>query len=241
MFDKRPQILARFIRVSLLGLLVASVMFGCGEEGGPSNSSGGGIDGASLLGLENGRRLIYLRTDSIRDSDLNLVVTTAQDTFLIAGDSQDWSIGTNQQPIISLKISDNAIIQNGYWPIVGGNPQITYLPTPPVLIPRNISAGDSWGGYLPLLQVGLEEVQQLFYYSYFGFHHTKSYVAHPQVIVPAGQFAAYQFNTLLYQRYDDVDPIATVQEYYVPDIGMVRQDITTGGAFKRVLSLISYE
>lgn len=241
MFDNRPYLSALFIRVVLSALFIAAFLIGCGEEGGPSGSSGSTFDGLDLLGLENGRILIYLRTDSTRDSELNLEVTTTYDTFTISGDQDDWAIGNNRQPVISLKVSDNSIIQNGYWPMVGGNPQIIPLHVPPVVIPRNLSAGGSWGGYVPLLQVGAEEIQQLFYYSYFGFHHSKSYVAHPQITVPAGQFASYQFTARLYQRYDDTDPVATVQEYYVPDIGLVRQEISAGSAFKRVLSLISYE
>ena len=242
MFEERPHPhdAARFIRLFLFGLFVAALLIGCGEEGGPSAPSEGSIDGVDLLGLEDGRSLIYLRTDSIRDDDFNLQVTTTYDTFTITGDLEDWAIGNNQQPIISLKVSDHSIIQNGYWPITGGTPQITYLPVPPVMMPRQLSTAGSWGGYVPLLQVGLEDVQKLFYYSYFGFHHTKSYVAHPQITVPAGSFGAYQFNVRLYQRYDDVETVATVSEYYVPDIGLVRQEIS-GGSFKRTLSLISYE
>lgn len=240
MFDERPYNAARFIRLSLLGLFVAALLIGCGEEGGPAGSSES-IDGVDLLGLEKGRSLIYLRVDSIRDSSFNLYVTTAYDTFIITGDLEDWAVGNNRQPIISLKVNDLAIIQNGYWPIEDGSNQITYLPVPPVIIPRRFSAGGTWGGYLPLLQIGLEEVQHLFYYSYFGFHHTKWYAAHPQITVPAGSFAAYQFDVRLYQRYDDTVPVAIVREYYAPGIGLIRQEISAGSAFKRVLSLISYE
>ncbi|MDH3890925.1 MAG: hypothetical protein OEV49_07545 [candidate division Zixibacteria bacterium] len=240
MSDERPYIAVLFIRLLLVGLFAAGFLIGCGEEGGPSGSSGGALDGLDLLGLEDGRSLVYIRIDSIRDSSFNLYVSTSYDTFTITGDLEDWAIGNNHQPIISLKVSDQSVIQNGYWPLTVGTPQITYLPVPPVMMPRQLSATDSWGGYVPLLQVGLEDVQHLFYYSYFGFHHSKSYVAHPQVTVPAGSFGAYQFDVRLYQRYDDTDPVAIVREYYVPNIGLVRLDIS-GGSFKRVLSLISYQ
>ncbi len=226
--------------VLLSGLLLALVvMIGCTEDGGPAGPSDP-VDGVDLLGLEDGRRLIYLRLDSIRDDDFNLQVTEAYDTFLVTGTGEDWSIGNTAQPVISLKVTDLAVIQNGYWPLVGGNPDIVHLPVPPVLMPRSLSNSGSWGGYCPQIQLGTEEVQHLFYYSYFGFHHTKSYVAYRQVNVPAGSFTAFQFNVNLYQFYDDTDPVATVLESYVPEIGLIQLTVS-GGSFKRILSLVSYQ
>lgn len=222
----------------LLGLIALAGAIGC-DGGSDVADSSGFDDSADLLGLTNNCTLVYLRTDSIRDSLFNLHVSTAQDTFIITGGQDDWIIGTTAQPVVSLKISDHWVIQNGYWPQLGGSPEIVYFAVPPMMMIRQLTSGAAWDGYFPLYRLGSEEVQHLFFTSYFGFHFSKSYSGQTQLSVPAGVFNAYAFQVLLFQTYDAIEPAATAHEYYVPDVGLVQLRFQAG-AFKRVLSLVSY-
>lgn len=228
----------RTFRLLLLGLIALAVAISCDGRSDVSDSADVD-DSANLLGLTDNCTLVYLRTDSIRDSLFNLHVSTAEDTFIITGGQDDWVIGTTAQPVVSLKISDHWVIQNGYWPHPDGSPEIVYFAVPPMMMIRQLTGDAAWDGYFPLYRLGSEEVQHLFFTSYFGFHFSKSYSGQTQLSVPAGAFNAYAFRVLLFHSYDAIEPAATAHEYYVPDVGLVRLSFQAG-AFKRVLSLVSY-
>ena len=225
-------------RLLFVGLIALAVAIGCDGSGDVSDSSDFD-DSADLLGLTDNCTLVYLRTDSIRDSLFNLHVSTAQDTIIITGEQDDWVIGTTARPVVSLKISNHWVIQNGYWPPTDGSQDIVYFAVPPMMMIRQLTSGAAWDGYFPLYSLGTEEVQHLFFTSYFGFHFSKSYSGQTQLSVPAGVFNASAFQVRLFQSYYAIEPAATAHEYYVPDVGLVQLSFQAG-AFKRVLSLVSY-
>jgi hypothetical protein len=225
-------------RLTLLALIIVAVLIRCGEDkGGPEPTNT--IDGAPLFGLVDGRTMVYLRTDSARDSQFVLHVHETLDTVTISGSGDDWSVTGTGQPRLSLKVTDQYILQNGFWP-AGDSASLVYFAVPPVLTPRHLNVSDTWDGYCPYYVEGSDSYQRLFLYSYFGFYFTRTFTGNVALTLPAGSFSAHRIDVQLYQSDLDVDPLANVQEFYVPAVGLVLLSFEAG-AFKRVLSLVSYE
>lgn len=226
--------------VSILGVAMAGLLLaGCTEDGNPSGSNGS-FDGLSLLGLEDGRRMIYLQTDTLTNPDFSITVTTDDETVDIAGSGSDWIIHNGDQAIINLKVTSVSILQNGYWYSEGDSETLTYFAVPPVMMVRSTEEVAPWQGYTPHYDDGSEDTKLIWYYAYYGFYFTKEYQGRELLHLPAGSFNTYHFQTGLYRNPIDGEPDVTVDEYYVPNVGLVQQNIR-GGSLNRTLSLISQQ
>ncbi|HOP06030.1 MAG TPA: hypothetical protein PLF13_01930 [candidate division Zixibacteria bacterium] len=226
--------------ISLLGVIMAVLLWaGCTEDGNPSESTGS-FDGLRLLGLENGRSMIYLQTDTVTNTDFSITVTTDYETVNISGDGNDWVIKDGDESLINLKVTSVSILQNGYWRQDGDDEILSYFAVPPVMMVRSTEEVDPWQGYTPHYSDGGEDVKLIWYYAYYGFYFTREYQGRELLHLPAGSFSTYHFRTGLYRNPIDGDPDVTADEYYVPDVGLVQQNIR-GGSLNRTLSLISQQ
>ena len=176
-------------------LLVCAVFIvGCEDSDKIANSPNT-VDGLSLLGLSDGRTLIYIQTDTTITLDTTVTpnsytVTTSDTTMsiLITGSGNDWIVHNGTDKLINLKVASSSIIQNGYWKKINGQDSLVYFASPPLLIERTLNSALSWDYYTPFYQPDSTPVYLPFYYANFGFHVTKEYKGIETIITPAGEF-----------------------------------------------------
>lgn len=220
-------------------LLCMLIVIGCEDSNNIVNTPKE-IDGLSLLGLSNGRTLVYIQTDTVISLDpISVTITDTTLSILITGTGNDWIIHNGTEKLINLKVASSSIIQNGYWKKINGQDSLIYFAAPPLLMERTLSPDLNWDYDTPFYQPDTASEKLPFYYANFGFQVNKSYIGIETIITPAGEFDSYRFDLLLYTADYGNDPVATVSEYYVPNIGLVKQDFNIG-ALKRSLILVSY-
>ena len=220
----------------LIGMLVVT---GCEDSNNIVNTPKE-IDGLSLLGLSNGRTLVYIQTDTIISLDpISVTITDTTLSILITGTGNDWIIHNGTEKLINLKVASSSIIQNGYWKKINGQDSLMYFAAPPLLMERTLNPDLNWDYDTPFYQTDSSSEKLPFYYANFGFQVNKSYIGIETIITPAGEFDSYRFDLLLYTADYGNDPVAIVSEYYVPNIGLVKQDFNIG-ALKRSLILVNY-
>ena len=78
-----------------------------------------------------------------------------------------------------------------------------------------------------------------YYFANFGFKVSKEYKGIETIITPAGEFDTYRFDLVLYTTAFGDNPIATISEYFVPNVGLVKQDFNNG-ALRRSIILANY-
>lgn len=222
----------------LLAILLLFLFCGCGSDNGVNSPQE--TDGLSLLGLVNNRTFNYIETDT--NITFDPFTVSFSDTILtitITGSSDDWIISNGQKPIINLKVSSLSIIQNGYWTMFNAQDSLVYIAAPPVLMDRTLNLNKSWDYYTPFYNTGTTPILFPFYISNFGFKVTKMYTGREDIITPAGEFSAFRFELKLYTSAFGDQPVAEIVEYYVPNIGLVKQDMVNGG-LRRSIILVNY-
>ena len=224
-------------------LCVLLMLFACSDDGVETPSTGPslGLSVPDILGLADGRMLEYSRIDTITTWIPNYDVREDTGTQLISivGGTNDWIIRDDTVPVINLKISDPYTLHNGYWRKVGLSDALVYFPAPAVMLNRSAAQNQSWEGYVPIYTSDSGEVSRIFYYGYFGFYFSKTYMGTQQVFVPAFGGTTLLYETKLFRNEDDVLPIATITENYAAGIGLVRQELRGEGLI-RILSLREY-
>ncbi len=228
----------RITLIVIIGLFAGFFGHGCSEDTPLLTPPLEQLDGAALLGLQDNRTLSYLQVDSVItiDSAYHVTVTTSVKTITLSGGGNDWIVRSDSQAILNLKLTDEAVIQTGYWRKIDGNDSLIYFSEPVVVMPRSLSSQPEWSGFTPFFNDGDGDIAYLFYYSYFGFFFEKHLVDTVTVLLPAGSFATYRFDTELFVASGDTIPLVQVSEYYSPDRGLVKLTLR-GGALRRTLSL----
>ncbi|MFH1686756.1 MAG: hypothetical protein ABIE70_04455 [bacterium] len=224
-------------------LLLACLMMGCSDgnsSSSPNNSPAAGLDGASLLGLQDNRNLNYLQTDTTSDDDLNITVSTRQRQIAVSGSGEDWVLSDGDERVANLKLNDGSITLNGFWLPGAAGGTISYFAVPPVLMARQLHMDQPWQGYTPEFFDGTTNQTYIFANTYFGFFFSKTFVGRELIQLPAGAFNAYRFDVELFRNFHDSLPAAQGREYYYPQVGLVQLNFR-GGPTNRTLSLISYE
>jgi hypothetical protein len=224
--------------ICAIGMCAGCFLLGCGEDGviiSPLER----LDGASLLGLVNNRTLSYLQTDTVVSIDptYRVTVTTSSQVIKIGGGGSDWVIKNGDSPLINLKLTNESVIQNGYWRIVDDHDSLFYFAKPPILMTRSLASNRNWNGYTPFFETDISSLSLLFYYASFGFHFKKQFVDNVHLLLPAGSFDAYRFDVSLFINPSDTIPVVRMSEYYAPAIGLVKLHLR-GGALSRTLSLV---
>ena len=224
--------------ICAIGICAGALLLGCGEDDvllSPLER----LDGASLLGLANNRTLKYLQTDTVVSIDpvYSVTVTTSSQVIKISGSGSDWVIKNSESPLINLKLTNESVIQNGYWRTVDDHDSLFYFAEPPILMTRSLASNRSWDGYTPFFEMDTSSLSLLFYYGYFGFHFEKQFIDSVHLILPAGSFNAYRFDVSLFVNLSDTIPVVRISEYYAPAIGLVKLHLK-GGPLSRTLSLI---
>ena len=224
--------------IFIIGLCAGCLLLGCGEDDvilSPLER----LDGASLLGLVNNRTLSYLQTDTVVSIDpvYSVTVTTSSQVIKINGSGSDWVIKDGDNPLINLKLTNESVIQNGYWRTVDDHDSLFYFAEPPILMARSLASERSWEGYTPFYETDTSSLSLLFYYAYFGFHFEKQFVDSVHLLLPAGSFNACRFDVSLFVNPSDTIPVVRISEYYAPAIGLVKLHLK-GGPLSRTLSLV---
>jgi len=199
------------------------------------------VKGADLLGLVDGRTLEYVVSDTIIIwfPSYSVETDTCTQIIRISGEDNDWIIRDDNTLMLNLKVSDPFVLHNGYWRKVGQYDALIWFPVPAIAMDRSVSENQSWNGFVPVYTTDSGDMSFSFYYGYFGFHFTKTFAGLEEIFVPAYGGSAYRYDIKLFGKADDNDPLATVVEYYVANIGLVRQEFHAEG-WTRVLSLRAY-
>ncbi len=198
------------------------------------------VDGLSLLGLVNGRTLVYIQTDTTIDIEtFAITVTETNQSVLITGTGDDWIIHRGTDKLINLKVGTSSVIQNGYWKEINGLDSLIYFASPPLIMERSLNSNLEWEFFTPFYRPDTTAMFLPFYYANFGYNAVKEYVGIETIITPAGEFDSYKFDLLLYSTAFGSEPIASVSEYFVPQIGLVKQEIKIG-SLSRSLVLANY-
>jgi hypothetical protein len=155
----------------------------------------------------------------------------------ISGSGSDWVIKDGDNPLINLKLTNESVIQNGYWRMVDDHDSLFYFAEPSILMTRSLAADRGWDGYTPFYETDTSSLSLLFYYCYFGFHFEKQFVDSVHLLLPAGSFTACRFDVSLFDNPFDTIPVVRISEYYAPAIGLVKLHLK-GGPLSRTLSLI---
>ncbi len=221
-------------------LLAGTILPGCGEDD-SIVSSRDQLDGVTLLGLVNNRTLTYLQTDTVVtiDSTYSISVTTSSEVIRLSAAGGNWTIKDGDVPLLSLKVTSESVIQNGYWRKVNGHDSLIYFPAPPVVMTRSPSRHPAWQGFVPFFDTDAGSEARFFFYSYFGFYFSKEYRGTADLIVPAGAFTTHRFDVDLFVSQSDTLPAVQISEYYAPSVGLVQLQLR-GGPLKRTLSLVGY-
>ncbi len=230
------------LRAFIPGLAAAVILLpGCGEDDGVSSQPPDYVNGLTLMGLVDGRTLQYIQTDTTTSFDpvYTVAVTMESKTVRIAGAGDEWIVMQADSPLINLRITGESVIQNGYWQSPNDVDSLFYIPVPPVVMMRSLWPQRSWEGFTPRLAAGETEVMLPFYYSNFGFSFIRTFTDRLSVLVPAGSFETYHFSVDLFVNPFDSLPTARVDEYYAPNVGLVRLSLR-GGPLVRTLSLVDY-
>lgn len=226
------------LSIFIVGACAGYLLLGCGKEN-VVTSPLDHLDGASLLGLVNNRTMNYLQTDTIVliDSTYSVTVTTSSRVIKISGGGNGWIIKDGDLPLVNLKLTNESVIQNGYWRAVDGHDSLFYFAAPPVVMHRSLSGGGGWDGYTPSYETDSSSLVLLFYYCYFGFFFEKQYAENVHLLLPAGSFDTYRFDVDLFVNPSDTTPVVQIKEYYAPAVGLVKLHLKAG-ALKRTLSLV---
>lgn len=229
-------------RTFICGLTAVIVLLsGCGEDDGVSSQTPGYVSGLALMGLVDNRTLEYIQTDTTISFDpvYSVTVTTTSRNIRISGGDDEWIVMQADSPLINLRVTGEAVIQNGYWHRENDVDSLFYIPVPPVVMMRSLWPQRSWDGFTPRLATGESELMLPFYYSNFGFSFTRTFSDRQSVLVPAGSFETYHFTVDLFASPFDSLPAARVDEYYAPHVGVVQLSLR-GGPLVRTLSLVDY-
>lgn len=229
--------------VILLSLLLAALGgWSCGaDDTGVASEPASSPSGLNLAGLVNGRTLIYFQTDTITTvfPVYEQRIENALRTLQISGSSNSWVIAEDSTPMINLAVTAAAVLHNGYWRSYGATDSLVLFDEPAEALHRTLNIGSVWFDYTPEY-VGSSGSQRRLYLTYpFGYYFSRTYTGTQSVTVPAGQFTAYVFETELFVRSDDLDPVARMTEYYADGIGLVKQ-VVRGQELTRVMNLVNY-
>lgn len=224
----------------LLILLTAAGWVGCDDDSDESLSPTA-VEGLNLMGLANNRALYYFQLDTTTlVPSFDIEIDSAYRTVNITGTGTDWIISDDGQPVVNLLVTENYILQNGFWRDAGASDSLHYFPIPSVLMVREFETAGLWDDYTPVLTTDSGDIHYPFYYTNFGFYYEKEYIGTEHLILTPGEFTAYRFETALYLNRTDTVPVATVTEYYAPGIGLIKM-IFSGQGLKRHLYLVNYQ
>lgn len=220
-------------------MIISLIMTGCADSDNPVNTPGS-FDARSLMGLVDGRTLYYIQTEiEVTIEPFSITKTDTVIEVSVGGADDDWIFYRSNQPLINLKISENSIIQNGYWRTFNGIDSLVYYTTPPLILERTVQQNSSWIYYTPYYQSEGGQSLLPYYFANFGFKVSKTYVGNETVITPAGEFDTYRYDLVLSTSEFGENAVAEISEYYAPNIGLVKQ-VLVNGSDSRSLILFDY-
>jgi len=228
-------------RVGLIMILLALYLgLACDEKNNPADSEET-TEGLNLLGLVNNRTLNYFQIDTVTlIPSFDIEIDSSNFTIRISGAGNNWVIKDHEQPLINMLVSNNYILQNGFWRDINGTDTLFYFPLPSVVMMRSFQTNTYWDDITPRLTTDTGDIRYPFYNCYFGFYYEKAYVGTKALTLTPGEFTAYRFDVNLYLNQTDSLPVATASEYYSPSVGLVKI-IFNGQGLKRNIYLISYQ
>lgn len=225
-------------RLLIIAIVLLAGILGCSDDDpiGP----GAGVSGGALLGLIHGHTLEYFQTDSITtyvdDGNGHLVRTVSVInqvvTISIIQEGDNWIIREGADKVLNLKISGPYVINNGYY----DSDTLIYFQIPAKVMKNTIVPDQPWSSAFESFAPAADSSSTPFYFTYFGFHFSKTYEEIEEVLVPSGVYYALRFEVDLFLTASDVIPSAHVTEYFAPNVGLVKLRFEDGG-FVRTLSL----
>ena len=226
-------------------LIFILLLPGCSSDS-PSGP-GAGVSAASMLGLSDGRILEYSQIDTtivyVSDPDISpdpvreVRVTSRSRTITMGQDESNWIIRDGLVPMLNLIVSGDYVLHNGFYSNYGVADTLVYFQTPAILMTNGPAPDDPWTYSTGEYQSAGDSLTVSFYFAYFGYQATKTFVGREEVLVTAGAFDAYRFEVDLFLNPLDTIPVAHATEYYAANEGLVKLRFEDSG-FIRTLRLV---
>jgi hypothetical protein len=214
---------------------------GCDDSG--DEPKPGYPDAASILGLNTARTLEYQIIDSIvtviPDYSVDIDTTYVMLEVNPGGDGR-VKISAGGAPHDILRVASSVILHSAqiYFDGGGGVDTLFFVPTPE-LMPRELNPGAVWSYSTPEFTTVSGGERRAFFFLNYGYYTTRTFVGPKEVVVPADAFNAFHFTAELYLSESGTNPLITNDEYFAPDIGLVRM-ISRSGPSTRIVTLINH-
>lgn len=198
-------------------------------------------DGADLLGLRRDHRLEYI----IYDSTVTLfpvysvtVDTTPLNLQITRGGGTQVQLSVNGVPHDLLTIDAVGVLHSGQIYMATSIPETLYFYPTPLLLPATFAKNKSWSLISPLFRDDSGEERRLsVLFMNYGFNTVREFVGTTAVVLPTGSYNAYQFRSTLHLGESTGNPLALIDEYYAPSVGLVKLVSVAGGSRRLILLL----
>jgi hypothetical protein len=233
--------MSRRFSILVSGLIfLAFFVFGCGDSGEEPQSKY--PDAAALLGLTAQSTLEYQIIDSIVTTipDYSVTIDTSYVILTInPGDDGRVELSAGGAPHDLLRVASNVVLHTAQIFFDGGGEVDTlfFVPTPE-LMPRSLSPDAQWSYTTPEYTTVSGSERRAFFFLNYGYFTTRTFVGEEEVVVPADAYNAFHFTAELYLSEFGLEPLITADEYYAPDVGVVRI-IARSGPSTRIITLIN--
>lgn len=216
-----------------------TVIVGCNGSSDPTApvTFAGGVE---LLGLTDTHELRYVIYDSTITylPVYSVTVDTTETTMQITpGQGGTVELGIDNIAHDLLTIDDIGVLHSGQIrPAAIPEDTIIFFPTP-VVMRQNLTVGETLGVTSPAyLQDSVSRRMSLFFLNY-GYHTLRTFVGKTQIVVPISSYDAYHFTTAIMLDADATDTVMTCDEYYAPDVGLVKMEARAPGSRRLIILL----
>jgi hypothetical protein len=215
----------------LLAALLAIVAGACDDSG--TDEEGFISDNTvRLLGLQEDFDIEYISYDSvITYPPLRIEIDTT--VYMFSGRANSGSpdridLFVDSVPIAALRITDNSIVNLGYYVRTDGGDSLLQFSELPLLFPIAFVEENRWESYTPPMFVDGQAVIESMLFLSWGFETTRKFVRRENILVPAGRFNSFVIKCDRILPGDD-EAFSTSYEYYADGVGLVR--LYSAGSF----------
>ncbi|MEZ5360153.1 MAG: hypothetical protein R3F48_15155 [Candidatus Zixiibacteriota bacterium] len=221
----------------LIGLMI--VLTGCSSSSDPTapvNFAGGSV----LLGLTGAHELRYVIYDSTITylPVYSVTVDTTEVTMQITpGQNSTYELGIDGDAHDLLTVDAIGVLHSGQiLPDAIPEDTLIFYPTP-VLMRQSLTVGAINAVTSPYyMDNGTARRMSLFFLNY-GYHTLRKFVGQSQIVVPIASYNAYHFQTALMLDENATDTVMTCDEYYAPNVGLVKMEARAPGSHRLIILL----
>lgn len=225
------------------GLIIIGAVFGCSDSDDPT-APVVFPDGSALLGANHDHQLRYVIYDSILtvlpDSQIIVKDTSYLDIGITGGQNETVVMSVNGEDHDLFTIAGAGVLHSGQIRTdIIPRDTLFYYPTP-MILPRQFR-DEPWQIFTPAYVADSAQIKRSLLFLNYGYLTEREYVEPVEVILPTGSYNAYYYQSLIYDDEMAVLPVMTADEYYAPDVGLVKLVLHIGDHSQRLIILLEDE